>query len=674
MAVAKRRIRSTKKESLDGSTSSVGSDNSLGVSTDGITLEWNGSAPWLSDLDYHLLSEGNHYRSFEKFGAHRVLKDGVPGVHFLVWAPNAEFVSVIGNFNNWDSQANPMSNHPQIGCWSTFVPEVKSGETYKFFIRSRVSGASFEKIDPYAFYAEKPPLSASVVFELGGYSWNDQEWMMRRRERHTLHSPMSIYEVHLGSWARNPEEGNRTLTYRELAHKLAEYVRRLGFTHIELLPISEHPFDGSWGYQTLGYFGATSRFGTPHDFMYFVDVMHQHDIGVIVDWVPAHFPCDGHGLAVFDGTHLYEHSDPREGYHPDWKSAIFNYGRHEVRNFLISSALFWLEKYHIDGLRVDAVASMLYRDYSREQGEWIPNVYGGRENLEAIEFLKRLNAVVYEQHPDVLTIAEESTAWPMVSRPTYVGGLGFAYKWNMGWMNDTLRYMSKECVHRSYHQNDLTFGLLYAFQENFLLPLSHDEVVHGKGSLIGKMPGDDWQQFANLRLLYSYMWGYPGKKLLFMGCEFAQWSEWVSSQSLDWHLLEYDRHEGIRQLIQDLNMHLRHEPSLHKHDCSWEGFRWVDCHDSQNSVLSFVRSGDPQDPPVLVVCNFTPVPRYGYRIGVPWKGHWREILNSDAGVYGGGNIGNGGGVHASDEGAHGFPHSLQLTLPPLGAVYLTPES
>ena len=472
---------------------------------------------------------------------------------------------------------------------------------------------------------------------------------------------------------RKPEDDGRMLTYRELAPLLAGYVRDMGFTHVELMPITEHPFDGSWGYQSLGYFGPTSRFGTPQDFMHFVDTMHQYGIGVLVDWVPAHFPCDGHGLAQFDGTHLYEHADPKEGYHPDWRSAIFNYGRHEVRNFLISSALFWLEKYHIDGIRVDAVASMLYRDYSRKEGEWIPNQYGGRENLEAIEFLKRLNAVVYEQHPSVLTVAEESTSWPLVSRPTYLGGLGFAFKWNMGWMNDTLRYMSKEPVHRSYHHNDLTFGLLYAFHENFILPLSHDEVVHGKGSLINKMPGDDWQKFANLRLLLSYMWAYPGKKLLFMGGEFAQWSEWVSSRSLDWHLLEYEPHRGIQRLVADLNWHLRSVPALARYDCSWEGFQWVECHDSQNSVLSFVRYGLPNEEPVLVVANFTPVPRYGYRLGVPWRGRWTEIFNSDATVYGGGNVGNTGGVWANEESSHGYPHSVTVTVPPLGVTILKAE-
>lgn len=629
------------------------------------------NGPWLQEFDLHLIAEGTHYRSYEKFGAHLGKQDGEEGAHFMVWAPNARNVSVIGDFNHWKVDSNPMYCHVEVGCWTTFIPGIKKGDRYKYYIRSH-TGSCVEKIDPYAFTAEVPPHSASVVWDISSYHWKDEEWMRDRREKHSLGKPLSIYEVHLGSWMRKPEEGDRFLTYRELAKELASYVQRLGFTHVELLPITEHPFDGSWGYQTLGYFGPTSRFGPPEDFMYLVDMLHQHGIGVIVDWVPAHFPCDGHGLAQYDGTHLYEHSDPREGYHPDWQSAIFNYGRLEVRNFLISSALFWLEKYHIDGLRVDAVASMLYRDYSRKEGEWIPNHFGGRENLEAIEFLQRFNAVVYEKHPDVLTIAEESTAWPLVSRPTYVGGLGFAYKWNMGWMNDTLRYFSKDPVHRSYHHNDLTFGLLYAFQENFLLPLSHDEVVHGKGSLISKMPGDDWQKFANLRLLLSYMWGYPGKKLLFMGGEFGQWNEWIASQSLDWHLLHDDRHRGIQNLVRDLNWLMRSDPALSQADCGWDGFRWVDCHDGQNSILSFLR--DPADggAPTLVICNFTPVPRKDYCVGVPWRGYWKETLNSDSSEYGGSNCGNNGGVYASEWSSHGFPHSLNVTIPPLATVFLKP--
>ena len=650
MAVAKRRIRSSKKEAES-------------VLSEG---------PWLQELDSHLISEGTHYKSYEKFGAHLTRRNGEDGVHFLLWAPNAQFVSVIGDFNQWDIEANSMFCHVENGCWSVFIPGVRKGDRYKYFIRSN-NGTCAEKIDPYAFYAEVPPNSASVVWDLSPYTWNDAAWMDERKAKHSVGSPMSVYEVHLGSWMRKPEEGNRSLSYRELAIELASYAQRMGFTHVELLPVTEHPFDGSWGYQSLGYFGPTSRFGPPEDFMFLVDVLHQHGVGVLIDWVPAHFPCDGHGLAQFDGTYLYEHADPREGYHPDWRSAIFNYGRNEVRNFLISSALFWLEKYHIDGLRVDAVASMLYRDYSRKEGEWIPNQFGGRENLEAIEFMQRFNAVVYEKHSDVVTIAEESTAWPLVSRPTYLGGLGFAYKWNMGWMNDTLRYFSKEPIHRSYHHNDLTFGLLYAFQENFMLPLSHDEVVHGKGSLISKMPGDDWQKFANLRLLFAYMWGYPGKKLLFQGGEFAQWREWISSESLDWHLLHYEPHRGVQNLVRDLNWMMRHDSALHRADCGWEGFRWVDCHDSQNSVLSFVRESGDGSAPTLVVCNFTPVPRYDYGVGVPWRGYWREVLNSDAREYGGSGCGNYGGVYASDWGSHGFPHSLRITVPPLGAVFFKPN-
>jgi 1,4-alpha-glucan branching enzyme len=625
--------------------------------------------PWLSPEEQHYFSEGTFYKSFEKLGAHLVEQDGKRGVRFSVWAPNASSVSVVGDFNDWDERRNNLEPFYSTGIWVGFVPELQQGEIYKFALHSANNGYSVFKADPCAFFAEIPPRTGSVVWDLKGYEWQDSSWMKNRGEKHKVNSPISIYEMHLGSWRRKPEDENRYLTYRELAAELPEYVRELGFTHVEFLPVAEHPFDGSWGYQLTGYFAPSSRFGTPQDFMYLVDCLHQAGIGVIVDWVPGHFPTDQHGLGYFDGTHLYEHADYKQGFHPDWQTLIFNYGRTEVANFLIANALFWFEKYHIDGLRVDAVASMLYLDYSRKEGEWIPNGFGGRENLEAIDFLKRFNEVVYREFPDTLTIAEESTAWPMVSRPTYLGGLGFGYKWNMGWMNDVLSYFHKDPVHRSYCHNNLTFGLLYAFHENFVLPLSHDEVVHGKGSLISKMPGDDWQKFANLRTLFGYMYGHPGKKLLFMGGEFGQWGEWNSSQSLDWHQLEHDNHRGIQNWVKDLNQFYQNNPALYEVDFEHKGFSWVDCHDHQQSVLTFLRFDSTSKNIILVVCNFTPVPRYNHRLGVSRGGYWKEALNSDSKLYWGSDLGNCGGAMAEETPWHGHPFSISITVPPLSCMF-----
>ena len=622
----------------------------------------------LTEFDLHLLSEGTHWHAYEKLGAHPMTHNGVAGYHFAVWAPNAEEVSVIGDFNGFDADKNPMRNFKNSGFWIAWLPGIKLGACYKYFIVSNGGSFRSEKSDPYGFHFEMRPKSASVTWDLHGYGWTDQEWMSTRKDKHTLKSPISIYEVHLGSWMRVPEEGNRWLTYRELAPKMAAYVKELGFTHIELLPITEHPFDASWGYQTIGYFAPTSRFGTPQDFMYFVDVMHQNGIGVLLDWVPAHFPRDGHGLGYFDGTHLYEHSDPRKGAHQDWGTLIFNYGRWEVSNFLIANALFWLDKFHLDGFRVDAVASMLYLDYSRKEGEWVPNQYGGRENLEAIHFLRRLNECVYGEFPDVVTIAEESTAWPSVSKPTYLGGLGFGLKWDMGWMNDTLRYISKEPIHRKHHHNDLTFRMLYAFTENFVLPLSHDEVSHGKGSMIAKMPGDDWQKFANLRVLYGYMFFQPAKKHLFMGAEFGQRSEWNCDNSLEWHLMQYAPHLGLKNWVRDLNATYRAEAGLHYYDADPAGFEWVDCNDGENSVISLLRKGPDKGPGILAVFNFTPVPRLNYRMGVNEGGYWKEILNSDSEFYGGSNVGNNLGMFAEETPCHGRPWSLNINIPPLGMV------
>mgnify|MGYP000870718244 CR=1 FL=1 len=624
----------------------------------------------LTEHDVYLFKEGSHYQLYDKLGAHPMEVDGIKGTYFAVWAPNAEAISVIGDFNGWNRTAHPLGvRWDGSGIWEGFIPRLGDGAIYKYFIHSRHNGYTVEKGDPFAFECELAPRTASVVRNLA-YTWNDRAWMHGRRRRNALEAPIAVYEVHLGSWRRVPEEGNRFLTYRELAPLLAEYVARMGFTHVELLPVMEHPFYGSWGYQTVGYFAPTSRYGSPQDFMYLVDYLHQNDIGVILDIVPSHFPSDEHGLVYFDGTHLYEHEDPRKGFHPDWKSYIFNYGRNEVRNFLISSSLFWLDKYHVDGLRVDAVASMLYLDYSRNEGEWIPNQYGGRENLEAISFLKRMNEVVYERYPDVQMVAEESTAWPMVTRPTWLGGLGFGLKWNMGWMHDTLLYMSKDPIHRKYHHDTLTFSLLYAFHENFQLPLSHDEVVHGKGSLLGKMSGDTWQKQANLRLMLGYMWMHPGKKLLFMGGEFGQWDEWHHEESLSWHLTEFPKHRGIQRWVEDLNRFYRGTPALYEVDFNWEGFQWVDGSDYANSVISFLRRDRQGRASILVVCNFTPVVRSGYLIGAPYPGYWQEVLNSDAQEYGGGGQGNAGGCDTRPVPMHGFPQSLALNLPPLAVVVL----
>jgi len=627
----------------------------------------------LTDFDVHLFKEGNHFRLYKKLGAHLETVDGTKGTSFAVWAPNAEKVFVIGDFNGWNRHADPLNARSDgSGIWQGFVPGVEQGALYKYRIASKHNRYKVDKGDPYAFHWETPPKTGAVVWDLD-YEWGDEEWMKNRRRANALDAPISIYEVHLGSWRRVPEEGNRPLSYREMAHYLPSYVRDMGYTHVEFLPVTEHPFYGSWGYQTVGYFAPTSRYGTPQDFMYLIDQFHESGIGVFLDWVPSHFPSDEHGLAYFDGTHLYEHMDPKQGFHPDWSTYIFNYGRNEVREFLISSALFWLDKYHIDGIRIDAVASMLYLDYSRKEGEWIPNQYGGRENLEAIYFLKKFNEAVYTEYPDVQTIAEESTAWPMVSRPTHVGGLGFGMKWNMGWMHDTLDYISKDPVFRKHHHDQLTFSLWYAFHENFVLSISHDEVTHGKGSLFGKMPGDEWQKYANLRLLLGHMYGHPGKKLLFMGCEFGQWKEWGHEESLEWHSLQYPFHSGVQRWVKDLNYFYRNEPALYQLDFAMEGFEWVDFHDWENSVISFLRKGKNTQDILLVVCNFTPVPRKNYRIGVPRGGYWIEALNSDAPVYGGSGQGNFGGLEAASIPSHGKSHSLSLTIPPLSVLFFKSE-
>jgi len=640
--------------------------------------QWQAEDPYrfplqVTDFDLYLLGEGTHYRTYEKMGAHAKTIEGVDGVHFAVWAPNAVRVSVIGWFNRWDGRHHPLQQRGGSGIWELFIPSLCEGDLYKFEVRGR-DGHVVQKADPYAFASELRPRTASMVWDIHKYQWNDREWMEARRNTPWLEKPVSVYEVHLGSWRRVPGENNRWLTYREFADQLIPYVNDLGFTHIELLPISEHPFDGSWGYQTIGYYSPTSRFGSPDDLKYFIDRCHQAGIGVIVDWVPAHFPKDGHGLAYFDGTHLYEHADPRKGEHMDWGTLIFNYGRNEVRTFLLSNAMYWAEVYHIDGFRVDAVASMLYLDYSRKPGEWVPNEHGGRENLEAVSFLKRFNELMHGEYPGVLTFAEESTAWPMVSRPVYLGGLGFTLKWNMGWMHDTLVYFSNDPVHRKYHHNQITFSLLYAFTENFILPFSHDEVVHGKRSLLDKMPGDSWQKFANLRLLYAYMYAHPGKKLLFMGDEFAQWNEWNCYESIDWHLAQWDDHRHIQRAVADLNRVYRETPAFYEIDFAWEGFDWIDSHDSEQSTLSFVRRG--RDPNDFVVCvfNCTPVRREGYRVGVPAAGTYREIFNSDSEYYGGSNAGNNGRVPTDAIPWQGKDHSLLLTLPPLAGIYLRPEA
>ncbi|MGD8514675.1 MAG: 1,4-alpha-glucan branching protein GlgB [Granulosicoccaceae bacterium] len=622
-------------------------------------------APCVADFDLYLFSEGRHWHIWKILGAHPHTIDGIDGVLFAVWAPNAARVSVVGDFNHWDGRLHPMRHRPG-GVWELFIPSLASGSVYKFEVLSQYNDRLFIKTDPYANQFEVRPATAAIVTEPDNYTWQDEDWVKQRHEHDWLHEPLSIYEVHLGSWRRDAD--NNFLNYRELAHELVAYVQEMGFTHIELLPVCEHPFDGSWGYQTMGYYAPTSRFGTPDDFRYFVDYCHQHGIGVLLDWVPAHFPKDAHGLSRFDGTALYEHEDPRRGEHRDWDTLIFNYGRHEVKNFLFANAMYWLEAFHIDGLRVDAVASMIYLDYSREAGDWLPNRYGGRENLEAIEFLRELNTVTHEQYPGTMIMAEESTDWPMVSRPIYVGGLGFSMKWNMGWMHDVLDYMRLDPIFRTYHHNSLTFGLLYAFNENFILPFSHDEVVHGKSSLLYKMSGDEWQRFANLRLLYAFQFTHPGKQLIFMGCEFGQGAEWDHDRELDWYLLDYPLHAGLKRCVADLNHLNREHPALHADDFTQNGFEWIDCHDSSQSVLSYLRRGEGET--LIALFNFTPIPRYGYRIGVDEPGYYQEIFNSDSGHYAGSNLGNGAGLDSQQQSWMGRAHSIVVTLPPLAAVIL----
>ena len=613
------------------------------------------SSDWLTDFDRYLFNEGTFEHAYDKFGAHLLTVDGRQGVVFAVWAPNAKNVSLIGDFNNWDGSSHPMHSS-DAGIWTLFVQDLSEYCVYKYRITAS-DGQKFDKSDPYGFAMEERPRTGSVVFDLNRYQWHDESWMISRRERQALDRPISIYEAHAGSWRKVVDEqwGLRYLSYRELADTLIPYLLEMGYTHIELLPIAEHPFDGSWGYQVLGFFTPTARFGTPEDFMYFIDQCHRHGLGVILDWVPAHFPKDGSGLNYFDGTHLYSHMDPRQGEHQDWGTLIFNYGRNEVRSFLISNALFWLDKYHVDGLRVDAVASMLYLDYSRKEGEWLPNKFGGRENLDAISFLQKTNEVLHGIFPGILTIAEESTSWPMVTQPTYLGGLGFSLKWNMGWMHDTLAYMQQDPIYRRFHHNRMTFGLLYAFHENFILPLSHDEVVHGKGSLLGKMEGDEWQKFANLRAYYAFMWAYPGKKLLFMGSDFGQWQEWNHDKGLEWEALKEPSHQGVKRFVRDLNLVYRHEPALYENDFDWNGFSWIDSSDSDNSVFSFIRYGRDRDDFLLVIANFTPIVRHNYRIGAPRQGGYRELLNSDKQIYQGSNIYNDAEMFALNEPCHGRP-------------------
>ncbi len=622
----------------------------------------------LTDDDLYLFNEGSHFHLWKKLGARPWVLEGQPGGQFAVWAPNAEAVSVIGDFNGWNPDADPLSPSGSSGVWEGFIPGVRKGACYKYHIRSRYNGYRVDKADPFGVRQETPPRTGSVLWDLD-YTWHDREWMESRPARNDLEAPISIYEVHVGSWMRRLDEENRPLTYREMAGSLSEYVRSTNYTHVEFLPVMEHPFYGSWGYQVTGFFAPTSRYGTPQEFMHLVDTLHENGIGVILDWVPSHFPKDEHGLGYFDGSHLFEHADPRQGLHPDWDSLIFNYGRKEVQSFLLSNALYWLDEFHVDGLRVDAVASMLYLDYSREGDDWIPNRFGGRENIEAIEFLRRLNTEVFRFHPDVQTVAEESTSWPMVSRPTYVGGLGFGMKWDMGWMHDTLTYMSKDPIHRTYHHNQLTFRNMYAFSENFVLPLSHDEVVHGKGSILRNMPGDEWRKFANLRLLLAYMFCQPGKKLLFMGIDIGQWNEWYHEAQLDWHLLEQPLHAGLHRLVEDLNRLYRDEPALHARDAEPGGFEWIDCNDAEQSTLSLIRFSHREGDEILAACNFTPVPRTNYRMGAPAGGFWAEIFNSDAPLYGGSGWGNMGGLEAAPVSVHGRRYSLTLSLPPLGAVF-----
>jgi 1,4-alpha-glucan branching enzyme len=630
------------------------------------------SAEFLSPEDLYLFNEGTHHCLYEKLGAHLVEREGQPGAHFAVWAPNADRISVIGDFNGWDKEATPLRSLGPAGAWTGFVPGVTQATRYKYHVLGRGGQYRADKADPFGFTHETPPQNASLVWDLS-YHWQDGDWMRQRAGSFRLDTPVSIYEVHLGSWARPSGSTTGWLSYREVAERLAEYVVRLGFTHVEFLPLMEHPFYGSWGYQTTGYFAPTSRYGRPQDLMYLIDVLHQAGLGVILDWVPSHFPSDEHGLAHFDGTPLYEHSDPRQRLHPDWNSYLFNYGRPEVRSFLASSAFFWLDRYHADGLRLDAVASMLYLDYSRKPGQWIPNQFGGRENLEAVSFLRQLNVAVYGRFGDVQTIAEESTAWPMVSRPTYLGGLGFGFKWDMGFMHDTLKYFSQDPVSRKFHHNELTFRGLYAFKENFLLPFSHDEVGLGKGSLLAKMPGDAWQKFANLRLLFGYLFAQPGKKVLFMGGEFGQWREWDHDRGLDWGLLDQPSHAGLQRWVSDLNRVYCTEPALHQGDCAATGFEWVDCSDAEQSTLSWLRRGTNHPDTVLIVCNFTADVRRNYKVGVPTGGYWRELLNSDAKEFGGSGQGNFGGAHSAPFGHHSRPYTLLLTLPPLAVLFLKTE-
>ena len=624
----------------------------------------------LTEFDRYLFNRAQHYKIYDKMGAHIMEVDGVKGVHFAVWAPNAQNISVVGNFNNWDGRRHRMIKDENSGIWTLFIPDLCEGDLYKYEIKG-YHGNIFLKADPYAFYSELRPANASIVWDINKYKWNDAEWLHQRYYTNHYEKPISIYEVHLPSWQRTLK--NEFLNYRYLAHKLVEYVKQHGFTHIELLPILEHPLDASWGYQVTGYFAPTSRLGTPEDFMYFVDYCHQNGIGVLLDWVPAHFPKDGHGLINFDGTALYEHADPRQGEHLDWGTKIFNFGRNEVKNFLISSALFWIDKYHIDGLRVDAVASMLYLDYSKPDGAWVPNCYGGRENLEAIEFLKHLNSIAYQNYHGIMMIAEESTAWPGVSKPTWAGGLGFGFKWNMGWMNDTLTYISKEPIYRKYHHSNMTFSMLYAFTENFILPFSHDEVVHGKCSMINKMPGDYWQKFANLRALYTYFFGHPGKKLLFMGSEFGMFDEWTDSKSIDWHLLDYEYHRNLLKCVSDLNRIYKSEPSLYQNDHNGNGFEWINCNDSDNSIFSFIRKAKKFEEQTIFVVNFTPVPRYDYTLGVYFNTPYKEIFNSDSNIYSGSNIGNGGIIYPKDYKSFGKPFSISVTVPPLAGIILKPQ-
>ncbi|MBV9229353.1 MAG: 1,4-alpha-glucan branching protein GlgB [Chloroflexi bacterium] len=634
-----------------------------------------------SEFDLYLFGQGKHYHLYDKMGAHPRTVHGIDGVNFAVWAPNARAVSVIGDFNNWNRSANPMHlRHNDLGVWECFVPGLQAGTLYKYAVYSRYNNYSVDKTDPYGFAMELRPNTASVIADIHKHQWQDEEWLKQREQHQRLGSPIAIYEIHPGSWRHIPErhqegavEEDRFMTYRELAPALAAYIKEMGFTHIELLPITEYPYDGSWGYQVTGYFAPTSRFGTPEDFQYFIDYMHQQGIGVLLDWVPSHFPKDGYALSYFDGTHLYEYADPRKGEHKGWGTYVFDYGRSEVRNFLIASALFWLREYHIDGLRVDAVASMLYLDYMRESGQWVSNKYGGREHLEAVDFLRQLNEAVYAEVPGTITVAEESSAWPLVSRPTYVGGLGFTFKWNMGWMHDMLEYMELDPVYRRYHHNNITFSLMYAYSENFVLPLSHDEVVHLKGSLIDKMPGDLWQKFANLRAFYGYMWGHPGKKLLFMGGEFGQWHEWNYAESLDWHLLEPPsdiHHSQLRTFVRDLNTLYQREPALSELDCDPAGFSWIDPHDSDNSVVSFMRRSQRMEDTLIFVCNFTPVPRHGYRLGVPYAGEYYELINSDDICYGGSGLVNQQRMPSGPIFWQSCPHSILLTLPPLGTIIL----